>query len=259
MGNFKKAREIVQKPYCMLFHDDDILHPDYLKIALGLLNKHSNISLITTRYTEFSNNESPSTFPELVRNYYLFKHCKDFATHMFFIEHIAYATAIYRTQDFLRTQIEYEKFNKFNDWPFMVKMSRYGNSILLDDKRIFYVRKHSGQDTWTHKNIPNFEQIINWDKIFYDIFKETKDKKLIENYKYKSEYFLKGKYEAFIPPHLKSPTSYREFINLAKKMGLNDLCLDENYRDRIEKRYFKFIEILFKKYLIMDNGLKGNH
>ena len=27
LGNFNKAREIVSKKYCMLFHDDDLLHP----------------------------------------------------------------------------------------------------------------------------------------------------------------------------------------------------------------------------------------
>ena len=30
LGNFKKAQELVSRPYCMLFHDDDLLHPAYL-------------------------------------------------------------------------------------------------------------------------------------------------------------------------------------------------------------------------------------
>ena len=41
LGNFKKAKEIVNKPYCMLFHDDDILHPDYLKNAINASPKSS--------------------------------------------------------------------------------------------------------------------------------------------------------------------------------------------------------------------------
>ena len=34
LGNFKKAQEIASGKYVMLFHDDDILHPLYLELAL---------------------------------------------------------------------------------------------------------------------------------------------------------------------------------------------------------------------------------
>ncbi len=43
----------------MLFHDDDLLHPKYLEYALNLLNKYDDISVITTRYTEFWNDNLP--------------------------------------------------------------------------------------------------------------------------------------------------------------------------------------------------------
>ena len=38
-GNYRKARELVNKPYCMIFHDDDLLHPDYIKLALEILKE----------------------------------------------------------------------------------------------------------------------------------------------------------------------------------------------------------------------------
>ena len=75
----------------------------------------------------------------IVSDYYYFEKQKDFASHMYFLERIAYATALYRTVDFKETAIEYEKFNKFNDWPFLVKMSGYGNTVLFDDPSLFYI------------------------------------------------------------------------------------------------------------------------
>ena len=60
LGNFNKAREIVSKKYCMLFHDDDLLHPQYLEFALNALNTYPNVSLITTRYTEFFDGNPPN-------------------------------------------------------------------------------------------------------------------------------------------------------------------------------------------------------
>ena len=80
-------------------------------------------SLITTRYTEFFDDDFPGMPESIVPDYYYFEKQKDFASHMYFLERIAYATALYRTVDFKKTAIEYEKFNKFNDWPFLVKMS----------------------------------------------------------------------------------------------------------------------------------------
>ena len=250
LGNFNKAREIVNKPYCMLFHDDDILLPEYLKLALNILNKHKNISLITTRYTEFWNNDRPKNFLKIKKEYYLYNKQKDFAAQMFFIENVAYATAIYRTNDFLKLDLEYDKYGKFNDWPLMVKMSGCGNSVLIKDPKIFYIRRHNGQDTWTNTNVIKIEQIINWDKLFYDTFKSSKDKELIEMYKYKSEYFLKGKYDAFIPTQEKNKFSYPKLIELAEQKGLKDICHNKAILLTSEGgQYTDFINTLKEKFL----------
>ena len=139
LGNFKKAQEIASGKYVMLFHDDDILHPLYLELALQVLNEKDDISLITTRYTEFFDDDFPGMPESIVSDYYYFEKQKDFASHMYFLERIPYATALYRTVDFKETAIEYEKFNKFNDWPFLVKMSGYGNTVLFDDPSLFYI------------------------------------------------------------------------------------------------------------------------
>ena len=45
LGNFKKAQEIASGKYVMLFHDDDILHPLYLELALQVLNEKDDISV----------------------------------------------------------------------------------------------------------------------------------------------------------------------------------------------------------------------
>lgn len=249
LGNFKKAREIVNKPYCMLFHDDDILHPEYLKFALKILNKYKNISLITTRYTEFWNDNCPQKFKNIKQNYYLFKDQKDFAAHMFFIECIAYATAIYKTKDFLKTDLEYDKYSKFNDWPFMVKIAERGHSVLIDAPNVFYVRRHDQQDTCTNTNTISFDQIINWDKLFYDIFLNSKDPELLEMYRYKSEYFIKGKYDLFVSKQAKENFSYEELLILANKLGLKDISRNKTSMISISNEYTSFTKKLKEKYL----------
>lgn len=222
LGNFRKAQELASRKYVMLFHDDDILHPKYLEMALQVLNEKENLSLITTRYTEFLDNDLPELPDRISPDYYFFRKQKDFATHMYFLERIAYATALYRTPDFKKTRIEYEKFNKFNDWPFMVKMSRYGNTVLFDDPSLFYIRRHKGQDTWTPTNVPSLQQIINWDKFFYykvgawNIFSKVR-------YIFACwfTHFLFGKYDAFLSPQDRECCSKDDLLKMAEKSGIN--------------------------------------
>ena len=115
LGNFNKAQEIANKEFVMLFHDDDILHPKYIELAINLLNKENNLSIITTRYTEFKNNNVPTISQEISDKVYIFKDQKEFAEFLYYKEIVAYATAIYKTKYFKICPIEYEKYSKFND------------------------------------------------------------------------------------------------------------------------------------------------
>ncbi len=219
LGNFNKAKEIVNKDYVMLFHDDDILHSKYLEMALKILNKYNNISLLTTRYTEFY--ESNLNISEKISDkYYFFETQQDFAYYMYFLEHIAYATAIYRTKDFVTVPIEYNKYSKFNDWPFMVKMANLGNVVLLYDEKIFYVRRHLQQDTWTNSNMPSLEQIVNWDRCFYDTmkFKNTFSiKKLM--FEIRCQYFMTGKYNNFLSKEYKQKFPLENLWEISNKIN----------------------------------------
>ena len=152
--------------------------------------------------------------------YYLFKNSKEFAIFMYFREVIAYATAVYKTDFFKQIPLEYEKFSKFNDWPFMVKFGKYGRIALLADGNAFHIRRHSGQDTWTSTNTPSFEQILNWDKFFFDVFFAKKDRFLQKIYSRKATYFYTGKYDAFTSQKQKNELSKTEFQKMAKKAGL---------------------------------------
>ena len=234
LGNYHMAKKLVSKDYCMLFHDDDILNPGYLKYAVNLLNRYDNVSLITTPYTEFRTDKP--TIQKVSDAHYLFKKQNEFARYMYFREVIAYATAIYKSRFFVEEDLEYQKFSKFNDWPLMVKMAAHGQSILFKDCNMFYVRRHDGQDTWTSTNTPSISQIINWDKFFYEVFKKFKDKKALQNFPIKALYFLKGKYDSFISPEDRKKYSFPMVVKKANQCGLPLSTEDAN---RMNDRSFK--------------------
>lgn len=260
LGNFYKAKEIADKKYLMLFHDDDILHPEYLEKVLIVLNTEKNLSAVYSRYREFFNNDIPNFFLPLKNTitkgggYYLFENKKDFAIFMFFNERIAYATAVYKTDIFKKIDLEYDKYSKFNDWPFMVNFGDFGNIALIADFNAFFIRRHIGQDTWTHTNIPSIEQILNWDLFFFNIFFDTEDEILRNIYSRKSTYFYLGKYNAFLPTELKKNYSEKEIRKIARYKGLFDY--DENLisTDVYERLLYSFSKKRLKNLLQMENG-----
>lgn len=217
LGNYKKARELADKDYLMLFHDDDLLHPQYLEFAQSLIEKYQP-ALITTRYTRFYGDNIQSMPLEIKKDFYLFDNQKEMVRYMLGVEGVAYAPAIYRRDCFLKEDLEYDKFGKFNDWPFMVKMGFHGKTIITADENIFYARIHSGQDTRNNNTSLTGQQIINWDKFFYNILGG-------DPLTAKSYHFLKSKYLQFTSENFRKSNSFysirEEFIKQCPKVNRN--------------------------------------
>ena len=245
MGNYKKAKELMNKKYVILFHDDDILHPSYFEMALKVINKYNNIALVATRLLEFKNNDRPKFKENISPIHYHFKTQTDFALNMYFMERIAYASAIFKTEYYLKEDIEYEKYTKFNDWPLMVKITKYGESCLFCDPHLMLTRRHDSQDGYSNINNPNVDQVINWDKIFYEAFAKNKNSKYHYFYINYCQHFLKTRFDLYLKP--KNPDlSYQDFLNIARAKGLTideEHCLDINFR---KKRDYFLVDLKYK-------------
>ena len=253
LGNFNKARELTRRPYVMLFHDDDILHVKYFETVIRLLNIYKNISLVTSRYTEFYNENLPVMPYRLRVSHFLFKNIKEWAEHMYYIEGIAYAPAIYRSKDFLAEKLEYFRFNKFNDWPFMCKMANHGRVILLDDPNAFFVRRHSCQDTYSIMNYPSIEQIVNWDAYFFEAMGSPSENTL-EYFLFaaQSRHFSSGKFRNFLPESEKIKDNWNKLQKLRRDLFGSFIDREELY-SRLKEDMDIFQKEMLSKKIIIEN------
>jgi glycosyltransferase involved in cell wall biosynthesis len=201
LGNFNTAKQLVNKTYMMLFHDDDLLHPQYLEFALQQLNTYKNLSLITTRYTDFQDQQVPTLTNSVSSNAYLFENQQAFAHFLYFNEVVCFAPAIYRTDALLATPIDVKRYGKFFDWPFMVDVTAHGSSAIFEDLGLIWVRRHPQQET-TNTAFPyTLENVINWDVCFYHALKiSPRNRELYLKFILKMFYFVTGKYQAFVAP-----------------------------------------------------------
>lgn len=152
--------------YVMIFHDDDILNRKYFEYAISALNTYKDIAFITTCTKDFTN-EDEIDLSDASDKHFFFTSQEQFACYMFLYERIAMQTAIYKADLFLEFKREDNIYGKFFDWPYLVTLSGYGNTVLFCDDRIFNVRRHDGQWTCDEKSSWTVPQITKWYDQFY--------------------------------------------------------------------------------------------
>lgn len=231
-GNYLKAKELTDRKYVLLFHDDDILNQRYLELAIAAINQYKNISLVCSNYTAFEDGVSLNV-GDMKSTHFLLRNKKQFAKHMYLAERIAFASAIYAANNFIMGITHYQRFGKWNDWPFLVEAIDSGSAVLFNDPVSLFSRVHEGNDSVTNFNTVNLSQIVNWDQYFLQ-YLTPKSKFVKYLYAQRATRFALGKcstIEDVLPVHLKIEFEKRGLIFVSNQ---NDF----EYYDRFFYSYF---------------------
>ena len=170
MWNYKRAINSAISKYTILFHDDDIIHYQYLEHVLVTLNKFDNIGLVCSGMHPSKKPESIK-MKRLIYKYNLFKDDVGLASKAYYGFPINFSSSVYRTDLLKTSKFENEKFQKISDRPFLFDIAKKGGSVLLTGKYIFY-RKHQGQDSNNIKSGPYENHLIELHKKYYSILKD---------------------------------------------------------------------------------------
>ena len=144
IANLNRAKSLAEREWLMLFHDDDLMHPDYIQTIMALLQKTPGAVMGGSTYIPLKNPEN-SNWRKLSSIAY-FCEVKDFAAVLFSRVSHCFSSAVYKTEVFRGAEFEEAKYGKICDRPFMLKIAEEGVSIILQDHYIRY-RTHEGQDT----------------------------------------------------------------------------------------------------------------
>ncbi len=248
-----EAESMITSKYVMFFHDDDILNPKYLEYALEALNTYPDIAYITTKIKNFNDNKKLVVKSASKKHYY-FTTQKDLANYLYMVEGVAMQTAIYNSKLFKSIPRKDNLYGKFFDWPYLVELAGHGNVVLFSDLEMFYSRVHSKQWSWNSSDWGiSIENIINWDKCFYDAIHPVK-KYSLEFFTFYSKFvlLLKGKYRAFTNRELKKEYSFEDLKKQAYKEISANLLYDFYDYDKLReilKDYVsgKFLNLDFSK------------
>ncbi len=152
---FLKAVSLASKKYVMIFHDDDILHPQYIEAVLKIIEKHSNIDLIYTKINSFIDENNVNLEPFGSVSYKLYEK-QDFIKHIYINKgssHLVFPCVIYKTQNLKNLNITetIKSAGTIADMDMVVEtLTNNGYGVFIENKMYNY-RAHSDQESHVKK------------------------------------------------------------------------------------------------------------
>lgn len=179
LENFRDAVRLAKKDYMILFHDDDILHPDYFKYAMKAVKKFPKTTVISSAYKEYENPDNKN-WEKIFGSFYYCETKNDFINYLYYEQNFAYTCTIYKTENLKKiagNEPKTSKFGKICDKPFVIgTMQENDGAVIFKDKHFLRYRVHPGQDT--QASGPRFEEIVEYNKFY----KSYMDKKRYTNF-----------------------------------------------------------------------------
>ena len=175
--NFKTASDLACARYVMFFHDDDILHPQYIEYAVKILNKCDDIDIICSLMKGFKGDNEPEIQSIEKAKYVYFKDKTDFAAHAYRAfcadwSSIIFPNIIYKTENVKNSVFEHDKYGKILDKPFVINSIKSGGCVQFRENFLYY-RTHEGQDTKNSNNGPFENEINNHNKFFKEFMNKS--------------------------------------------------------------------------------------
>ncbi len=167
LANFCAAQQLADKKYCMIFHDDDLLHPQYIETALAWLNKYPDITLLSGGCTNFRGAAHPPFTQRLSRKAFIYCGGADFAAHVFSKNIFNYPCCLYKTELFKTAPNLFNIYHKNNDLPFVLSIAAQGTAAVIDDVNCVHTRQHEQQDSKDSQNGTELKNLYAWVEFFY--------------------------------------------------------------------------------------------
>lgn len=158
LENFNRAKDLAGREWVMVFHDDDLLHPGYIEVAMNGLNRQKDCVLTGAAMT-FEAAPQNQLWPALSSKAIICRKAPDFAALLYRGFPFHYGSAIYRTGIFKRVPVEWKTYGKIADRPFLLDIAQHGSVAVFKSPYVKY-RCHPGQDSAAGTSGPFIPQLI---------------------------------------------------------------------------------------------------
>jgi len=167
LGNLIASQKFLQQDYVLLLHDDDLIHPEYLDMALRILVAHPEVNLLTANAVPWDIEQDPVDLPPLSAKGHLFS-AREYATYVYNAGHPSYSLAVYSSSAFKTIKIQeiIDRYGKWGDVPLMLDSIQSGKAVVMTDA-CGWMGIHAGQDTNDESTRPRYQAWINREANFF--------------------------------------------------------------------------------------------
>lgn len=201
----------------MVFHDDDLIHPDYISVALSKLLTFNTVSLVCAygratpapRYSELLNTEISNG--ELIA-----KDLKSLVRECITVNRGIFGSTVYRRRNLVNIPHDrLQRFGKIQDRPIWCEALGNGTAVFLEGEYVLY-RTHPGQDTSASTSGPFPEECIALLEYYKSILGSSLREDSGRLFNLSQSSFLR---EMWKWPGIRSRISFFKFVVKAFMMG----------------------------------------
>lgn len=167
---FLEIQSMARGPWTMMFHDDDLLHPQYLRDVSYAIAKTPNASIAVSSMILSSIPEEIGWARTNWEKYHVVNR-QELARLLYAGFRMPFCSAVYRTDVLKRLDVKFHLYGKIFDRPFILDALLAGPAVVMTGKYVNY-RIHSGQDSTDYSTGPFLSEVFALQKYYREILGE---------------------------------------------------------------------------------------
>lgn len=165
-GGMNSAIELADRKLMMIFHDDDVLPPEYVDVAIRAFNNNSLLDAVGAGFRYFRNMAEISWFDKKFKQDVRVCSKKQLAQKCYMGFPLCFSSLVYKSELIKMAEIKDHVYGKIADRPLVFDCIKDENKIALIDCKIAY-RLHPNQDSQAIDNGPYIAETIALNNLYY--------------------------------------------------------------------------------------------
>jgi glycosyltransferase involved in cell wall biosynthesis len=153
-----ELQAMARGPWTMLFHDDDLLHPNYLRdVSMALI--HEPYATVAVSAMRVYQDPEQAKWGKARGNRYVTLTGQQLAARLYGGLPMPFCSAVYRTDVLKLGNFRFETYGKISDRPFVIEAALAGSAVVMLDPYVKY-RIHAKQDSTDQATGPFLPEVF---------------------------------------------------------------------------------------------------
>ena len=157
-GCWPELQAMARGPWTMLFHDDDLLHPNYLSDVAAVIAVEPLTTVVVSAMNVHQNPET-AAWGKVRGNRWRTRTGRQLAEDIYRGFRMPFCSAVYRTDVLQGLSPRFDVYGKIFDRPFVIDAACAGNSVVMLDAYVKY-RTHAKQDSADTSSGPFLSEVL---------------------------------------------------------------------------------------------------